>query len=151
MKQLIIAILIIPLLGMVPPDDAQEERKVVEHYITTLLNTDDENIKDIFSLMKITKEHDEKLMNELTHFLLDLKKQLKGHKYKILTFCQARKILGKKQHLYPFPSERGGTFYIYDLTKGIVLYKAAVVLNSYNEIISFASEGENDDVHFIYL
>ena len=84
MKQLIIAILIIPLLGMVPPDDAQEERKVVEHYITTLLNTDDENIKDVFSLMKITKEHDEKLMNELTHFLLDLKKQLKGHKYKIL-------------------------------------------------------------------
>ena len=151
MKHLIIAILIIPLLGMVPPDDAQEERKVVEHYITTLLNTDDENIKDVFSLMKITKEHDEKLMNELTHFLLDLKKQLKGHKYKILTFCQARKILGKKQHLYPFPSERGGTFYIYDLTKGIVLYKAAVVLNSYNEIISFASEGENDDVHFIYL
>ena len=151
MKHLIIAILIIPLLGMVPPDDAQEERKVVEHYITTLLNTDDENIKDVFSLMKITKEHDEKLMNELTHFLLDLKKQLKGHKYKILTFCQARKILGTKQHLYPFPSERGGTFYIYDLTKGIVLYKAAVVLNSYNEIISFASEGENDDVHFIYL
>ena len=151
MKHLIIAILIIPLLGMVPPDDLQKERKVVEHYITTLLNTDDENIKDIFSLMKITKEHDEKLMNELTHFLLDLKKQLKGHKYKILTFCQARKILGKKQHLYPFPSERGGTFYIYDLTKGIVLYKAAVVLNSYNEIISFASEGENDDVHFIYL
>ena len=150
MKQLIIFILIIPLLGMVPPNE-KKQRKVVEHYVTTLLNTEDENIKDVFSLMKITKEHDEKLMNELTHFLLDLKKQLKGHKYKILTFCQARKILRKKQHLYPFPSERGGTFYIYDLTKGIVLYKAAVVLNSYNEIISFASEGENDDVHFIYL
>jgi len=140
MKHLIIAILIIPLLGMVPPDDAQEERKVVEHYITTLLNTDDENIKDAFSLMEI--------------FLLDLKKQLKGHKYKILTFCQARKILRKKQHLYPFPSERGVTFYIYDLTKGIVLYKAAVVVNGDyvdRKIISFASEGENDDVHFIYL
>ena len=151
MKQLIIAILIIPLLGMVPPDDGQKELKVVEHYITTLLNTKDENIKDVFSLMKITKEHDKEEMDALTNFLLDLKKQLKGHKYKILTFCQARKILGTKQHLYPFPSERGGTFYIYDLTKGIVLYKAAVVLNSYNEIISFASEGENDDVHFIYL
>ena len=101
--------------------------------------------------MKITEEHDKEEMDALTNFLLDLKKQLKGHKYKILTFCQARKILRKKQHLYPFPSEKGGTFYIYDLTKGIVLYKAAVVLNSYNEIISFASEGENDDVHFIYL
>lgn len=150
MKQLIIFILIIPLLGMVPPDE-KKQRKVVEHYVTTLLNTEDENIKDVFSLMKITKEHDKEEMDALTNFLLDLKKQLKGHKYKILTFCQARKILGKKQHLYPFPSERGGTFYIYDLTKGIVLYKAAVVLNSYNEIISFASEGENDDVHFIYL
>jgi hypothetical protein len=153
MKQLIIAILIIPLLGMIPPEE-KEERKVVEHYITTLLNTDDENIKDVFSLMKITKEHDEKLMNKLTDFLLDLKKQLKGHKYKILTYCQARKILRKKQHLDPFPSEIGATFYIYDLTKGIVLYKAAVVVNGdYGdcEIISFASEGENDDVHFIYL
>ena len=39
MKQLIIAILIIPLLGMVPPDDGPKELKVVEHYITTLLNT----------------------------------------------------------------------------------------------------------------
>ena len=150
MKQLIIFILIIPLLGMVPPDK-KKQRKVVEHYVATLLNTEDENIKDVFSLMKITEEHDKEEMDALTNFLLDLKKQLKGHKYKILTFCQARKILRKKQHLYPFPSERGGTFYIYDLTKGIVLYKAAVVLNSYYEIISFASEGENDDVHFIYL
>ena len=150
MKQLIIFILIIPLLGMVPPEE-KKQRKVVEHYVTTLLNTEDENIKDVFSLMKITEEHDKEEMDALTNFLLDLKKQLKGHKYKILTFCQARKILRKKQHLYPFPSERGGTFYIYDLTKGIVLYKAAVVLNSYYEIISFASEGENDDVHFIYL
>ena len=150
MKQLIIFILIIPLLGMVPPDK-KKQRKVVEHYVTTLLNTEDENIKDVFSLMKITEEHDKEEMDALTNFLLDLKKQLKGHKYKILTFCQARKILRTKQHLYPFPSERGGTFYIYDLTKGIVLYKAAVVLNSYYEIISFASEGENDDVHFIYL
>ena len=153
MKQLIIFILIIPLLGMVPPDE-KKQRKVVEHYVTTLLNTEDENIKDVFSLMKITEEHEERLMNELTDILLFLKKQLKGHKYKILTFCQARKILRKKQHLYPFPSERGVTFYIYDLTKGIVLYKAAVVVNGDyvdRKIISFASEGENDDVHFIYL
>ena len=151
MKQLIIFILIIPLLGMVPPDE-KKQRKVVEHYVTTLLNTEDENIKDVFSLMKITKEHDKEEMDALTNFLLDLKKQLKGHKYKILTFCQARKILRKKQHLYPFPSEIGVTFYIYDLTKGIVLYKAAVVVNYVDrKIISFASEGENDDVHFIYL
>ena len=153
MKQLIIFIVIIPLLGMIPPDK-KKQRKVVEHYVTTLLNTKDENIKDVFSLMKITEEHEERLMNELTDILLFLKKQLKGHKYKILTFCQARKILRKKQHLYPFPSERGVTFYIYDLTKGIVLYKAAVVVNGDyvdRKIISFASEGENDDVHFIYL
>jgi len=69
MKQLIIAILIIPLLGMVPPDE-KKQRKVVEHYVATLLNTKDENIKDVFSLMKITEEHEERLMNELTDILL---------------------------------------------------------------------------------
>ena len=105
--------------------------------------------------MKITEEHEEELMNELTDILLFLKKQLKGHKYKILTFCQARKILRKKQHLYPFPSERGVTFYIYDLTKGIVLYKAAVVVNGDyvdRKIISFTI-GFNDsqELCFIYL
>ena len=69
MKQLIIFILIIPLLGMVPPEE-KKQRKVVEHYVTTLLNTEDENIKDVFSLMKITEEHNEELMNDLTDILL---------------------------------------------------------------------------------
>ena len=74
MKQLIIFILIIPLLGMVPPDE-KKQRKVVEHYVTTLLNTKDENIKDVFSLMKITEKTDKERMDDLANFLLELKKQ----------------------------------------------------------------------------
>ena len=152
MKHLIIAILIIPLLGMVPPDDLQKERKVVEHYITTLLNTDDENIKDVFSLMKITKEHDKEEMDALTHFLLDLKKQLKGHKYKILTYCQAYKKIADTFG-DPFPSERGDIYYIYDITEGVVLWFAPVVVNRNNEIISFTIGFNNDrqELCFIYL
>ena len=149
MKQLIIFILIIPLLGMVPPDK-KKQRKVVEHYVTTLLNTEDENIKDVFSLMKITEEHEERL-NELTDILLFLKKQLKGHKYKILTHCQAYKKIADTFG-DPFPSERGDVYYIYDITEGVVLWFAPVVVNRNNEIISFTI-GFNDrqELCFIYL
>ena len=151
MKQLIVFILIVPLLGMVPPDK-KKQRKVVEHYVTTLLNTEDENIKDVFSLMKITEEHEEELMNELTDILLFLKKQLKGHKYKILTHCQAYKKIADTFG-DPVPSERGDVYYIYDITEGVVLWFAPVIVNRNNEIISFTI-GFNDDSQelcFIYL
>ena len=151
MKQLIIFILIIPLLGMVPPDE-KKQRKVVEHYVTTLLNTEDENIKDVFSLMKITEEHEEELMNELTDILLFLKKQLKGHKYKILTHCQAYKKIADTFG-DPVPSERGDVYYIYDITEGVVLWFAPVIVNRNNEIISFTIGFNNDrqELCFIYL
>ena len=151
MKQLIIFILIIPLLGMVPPDE-KKQRKVVEHYVATLLNTEDENIKDVFSLMKITEEHNEELMNDLTDILLFLKKQLKGHKYKILTYCQAYKKIADTFG-DPFPSERGDIYYIYDITEGVVLWFAPVVVNRNNEIISFTIGFNNDrqELCFIYL
>lgn len=150
MKQLIIFILIIPLLGMIPPDK-KKQRKVVEHYVTTLLNTEDENIKDVFSLMKITEEHEERLMNELTDILLFLKKQLKGHKYKILTYCQAYKKIADTFG-DPFPSERGDVYYIYDITEGVVLWFAPVVVNRNNEIISFTiGLTDGQELCFIYL
>jgi len=150
MKQLIIFILIVPLLGMVPPDE-KKQRKVVEHYVTTLLNTEDENIKDVFSLMKITEEHEERLMNELTDILLFLKKQLKGHKYKILTYCQAYKKIADTFG-DPFPSERGDIYYIYDITEGVVLWFAPVVVNRNNEIISFTiGFSDRQELCFIYL
>ena len=150
MKQLIIFILIIPLLGMVPPDE-KKQRKVVEHYVTTLLNTEDENIKDVFSLMKITEEHEERLMNELTDILLFLKKQLKGHKYKILTHCQAYKKIADTFG-DPLPSERGDVYYIYDITEGVVLWFAPVIVNRNNEIISFTiGFTDSEQLCFIYL
>ena len=150
MKQLIIFILIIPLLGMIPPDK-KKQRKVVEHYVTTLLNTEDENIKDVFSLMKITEEHEERLMNELTDILLFLKKQLKGHKYKILTYCQAYKKIADTFG-DPFPSERGDVYYIYNINEGAVLYLAPVIVNRNNEIICIVMGfTDRQELCFIYL
>ena len=150
MKQLIVFILIVPLLGMVPPDK-KKQRKVVEHYVTTLLNTEDENIKDVFSLMKITEEHEEELMNELTDILLFLKKQLKGHKYKILTHCQAYKKIADTFG-DPVPSERGDVYYIYDITEGVVLWFAPVIVNRNNEIICIVMGfTDRQELCFIYL
>ena len=48
MKHLIIAILIIPLLGMVPPDDGPKELKVVEHYILRFLIPKTKTLKMYF-------------------------------------------------------------------------------------------------------
>ena len=150
MKQLIIFILIIPLLGMVPPEE-KKQRKVVEHYVTTLLNTEDENIKDVFSLMKITNGHDKESMDDLADFLLELKKQLKGQKYKILSYCEAYKKIADTFG-DPFPSERGDVYYIYDITEGVVLWFAPVVVNRNNEIISFTiGLTDRQELCFIYL
>jgi len=150
MKQLIIFILIIPLLGMIPPDE-KKQRKVVEHYVATLLNTKDENIKDLFSLMKITEETDKEKMDDLANFLLELKKQLKGQKYKILSYCEAYKGITETWG-DPVPSERGDVYYIYDITEGVVLWFAPVVVNRNNEIISFTiGFSDRQELCFIYL
>ena len=47
MKQLFFLILILPLLAMTPPNKEARQRKVVEEYVHTLLNTDDEVIQSI--------------------------------------------------------------------------------------------------------
>jgi len=150
MKQLIIFILIIPLLGMVPPDK-KKQRKVVEHYVATLLNTKDENIKDVFSLMKITKGHDKERMDDLANFLLELKKQLKGQKYKILSYCEAYKGITETWG-EPVPSERGDVYYIYNIKEGAVLYFAPVIVNRNNEIICIVMGfTDRQELCFIYL
>ena len=150
MKQLIIFILIIPLLGMVPPDK-KKQRKVVEHYVATLLNTKDENIKDLFSLMKITEETDKEKMDDLANFLLELKKQLKGQKYKILSYCEAYKGITETWG-DPVPSERGDVYYIYNIKEGAVLYFAPVIVNRNNEIICIVMGfTDRQELCFIYL
>ena len=150
MKQLIIFILIIPLLGMIPPDK-KKQRKVVEHYVATLLNTKDENIKDVFSLMKITKGHDKERMDDLADFLLELKKQLKGQKYKILSYCEAYKGITETWG-DPVPSERGDVYYIYNIKEGAVLYLAPVIVNRNNEIICIVMGfTDRQELCFIYL
>ncbi|WP_315014256.1 hypothetical protein [Capnocytophaga leadbetteri] len=150
MKQLIIFILIIPLLGMVPPDK-KKQRKVVEHYVATLLNTKDENIKDVFSLMKITEGHDKEKMDDLADFLLELKKQLKGQKYKILSYCEAYKGITETWG-DPVPSERGDVYYIYNIKEGAVLYFAPVIVNRNNEIICIVMGfTDRQELCFIYL
>jgi len=150
MKQLIIFILIIPLLGMVPPDK-KKQRKVVEHYVATLLNTKDENIKDLFSLMKITEETDKEKMDDLANFLLELKKQLKGQKYKILSYCEAYKGITETWG-EPVPSERGDVYYIYNIKEGAVLYFAPVIVNRNNEIICIVMGfTDRQELCFIYL
>ena len=150
MKQLIIFILIIPLLGMIPPDE-KKQRKVVEHYVATLLNTKDENIKDVFSLMKITKGHDKERMDDLANFLLELKKQLKGQKYKILSYCEAYKGITETWG-DPVPSERGDVYYIYNIKEGAVLYFAPVIVNRNNEIICIVMGfTDRQELCFIYL
>jgi len=150
MKQLIIFILIIPLLGMVPPDK-KKQRKVVEHYVATLLNTKDENIKDLFSLMKITEETDKEKMDDLADFLLELKKQLKGQKYKILSYCEAYKGITETWG-DPVPSERGDVYYIYNIKEGTVLYFAPVIVNRNNEIICIVMGfTDRQELCFIYL
>ncbi|WP_424652558.1 hypothetical protein [Capnocytophaga sputigena] len=47
MKQLLYLILVLPLLGMTPPNKEARQREVVEEYVHTLLNTDDEVIQKI--------------------------------------------------------------------------------------------------------
>ena len=68
MKQLLYLILILPLLAMTPPNKEAKQRKVVEEYVHTLLNTDEEilniyeneDIQQIFPSFKLTRTYTKK-------------------------------------------------------------------------------------------
>ena len=91
MKQLFL-ILLLPLLAMTPPNKEAKQRKVVEEYVYTLLNTDDDTIRAIrnnediaklSSLLKLTRTYTKEEIDNAINFLLYVKRTLKGHKYKM--------------------------------------------------------------------
>ena len=73
MKQLLYLILILPLLAMTPPNKEAKQRKVVEAYVHTLLNTDEEilniyeneDIQQIFPSFKLTRTYTKKEIDEI--------------------------------------------------------------------------------------
>ena len=145
MKQLLYLILILPLLAMTPPNKEARQRKVVEEYVHTLLNTDDEviqrisnneDIQNITPLLKITRTYTKDEINNAINFLLYVKRTLKGHKYKILNFKEADKKL--KTEGGAVASDRGDVYYIYDKDLKGVFFQAAVVVDDDNKIISIA-------------
>ena len=127
MKQLFL-ILLFPLLAMTPPNKEARQRKVVEEYVHTLLNTDDEviqkisnneDIQNISPLLKLTRTFTKEEIDDIKGFLLFVKQTLKGHKYKIVNFKKGAKKL-KKDKITPPESDRGDIFYIYDIDqKGV--------------------------------
>ena len=105
MKQLLYLILVLPLLGMTPPNKEAKQREVVEEYVHTLLNTDDdairaisnnEDIVKLTSLLKLTRAYTKDEIDHAIDFLLYVKRTLQGHKYKILNFKEANKKLRGK-------------------------------------------------------
>ena len=68
MKQLFFLILVLPLLAMTPPNKEAKQRKVIEEYVHTLLNTDEEilniyeneDIQQIFPSFKLTRTYTKK-------------------------------------------------------------------------------------------
>ena len=146
MKQLLYLILILPLLAMTPPNKETKQRKVVEEYVHTLLNTDDEvlqkisnneDIQNISPLLKLTRTFTKEEIDDIKGFLLFVKQTLKGHKYKIVNFKEGAKKL-KKDKIIPPDSDRGNVYYIYDKDlKGVFFYASVVVDDNY-KIISIA-------------
>ena len=136
MKKIILLILVFPLLGMIPSKE-EAQRKVVENYVATLLKTEDENIQEVFSLLKITKEYTEEDIKDGIKFLLFLKHYIQGDDYKILNSRQANREL-KKKDSDAMRSDRGDVYYIHDLTKDEVIILASIVVNDDLEIISIA-------------
>ena len=144
MKQLFL-ILLFPLLAMTPPNKEAKQRKVVEEYVHTLLNTDDEviqsiakkeDIVNIFPSFNFTKSYPTEETEGLVDFLLYVKRTLQGHRYKILNFEQADKKL--KTEGGAVASDRGDVYYIYDKDlKGVFFYASVVVDDNY-KIISIA-------------
>ena len=146
MKQLFFLILILPLLAMTPPNKEARQRKVVEEYVHTLLNTDDEviqsiakkeDIVNIFPSFNFTKSYPTEENEGIVDFLLYVKRTLQGHKYKILNFKEGAKKL-KKDKIIPPDSDRGNVYYIYDKDLKGVFFQAAVVVDDDNKIISIA-------------
>ena len=146
MKQLFFLILVLPLLAMTPPNKEAKQRKVVEEYVHTLLNTDDEviqsiakkeDIVNIFPSFNFTKTYPTEETEGLVDFLLYVKRTLQGHRYKILNFKEGAKKL-KKDKIIPPDSDRGNVYYIYDKDlKGVFFYASVVVDDNY-KIISIA-------------
>ena len=144
MKQLFFLILILPLLAMTPPNKEARQRKVVEEYVHTLLNTDEEilniyeneDIQKIFPSFKLTRTYTKKEINEIKESLLYIKQTLQGHRYKILNFEQADEKL--KTEGGAVASDRGDVYYIYDKDLKGVFFQAAVVVDDDNKIISIA-------------
>ena len=141
MKQLLYLILILPLLAMTPPNKEARQRKVVEEYVHTLLNTDEEilniyeneDIQQIFPSFKLTRTYTKKEIDEIKESLLYIKQILQGHRYKIE---QADKKL--KTEGGAVASDRGDVYYIYDKDLKGVFFQAAVVVDDDNKIISIA-------------
>nr|WP_314290324.1 hypothetical protein [uncultured Capnocytophaga sp.] len=144
MKQLFFLILILPLLGMTPPNKEARQRKVVEEYVHTLLNTDEEilniyeneDIQQIFPSFKLSRTYTKEEIDDIKGFLLFVKQTLKGHKYKIVNFKEADEKL--KTEGGAVASDRGDVYYIYDKNLKGVFFQAAVVVDDDNKIISIA-------------
>jgi len=144
MKQLFFLILILPLLGMTPPNKEARQRKVVEAYVYTLLNTDEEilniyeneDIQQIFPSFKLSRTYTKEEIDDIKGFLLFLKQTLKGHKYKIVNFKEADEKL--KTEGGAVASDRGDVYYIYDKDLKGVFFQAAVVVDDNYKIISIA-------------
>ena len=148
MKQLLYLILVLPLLEMTPPNKEAKQRKVVEEYVHTLLNTDDEvlqkisnneDIQNISPLLKVTRTYTKDEIDDIKGFLLFVKQTLKGHKYKIVNFKEGAKKL-KKNKIIPPESDRGDIFYIYiyDIDQKGVFFQASIIVDDDYKIISFA-------------
>ena len=141
MKHLFL-ILLFPLLAMTPPNKEARQRKVVEEYVHTLLNTDDDTIRAIrnnediaklSSLLKLTRTYTKEEIDNAINFLLYVKRTLKGHKYKILNFKEANEKLNGEA-IVP---DRGNIYYI-DIDGDGVFFYAAVVVDDNYKIISIA-------------
>ena len=143
MKQLFL-ILLFPLLAMTPPNKEARQREVVEEYVHTLLNTDDEviqsiakkeDIVNIFPSFNFTESYPTEENEGIVDFLLYVKRTLQGHKYKILNFKEANKKL--KREGGAIASDKGDVYYI-DIDGDGVFFYAAVVVDDNYKIISIA-------------
>ena len=145
MKQLLYLILVLPLLGITPPNKEAKQLKVVEEYVHTLLNTDEEilniyeneDIQKIFPSFKLTRTYTKKEIDEIKESLLYIKQILQGHRYKILNFKEGAKKL-KKDKITPPESDRGDIFYIYDIDQKGVFFQASIIVDDDYKIISIA-------------
>ena len=135
-KIIILIVFVFPLLSMKPCRE-KEQRKVVENYLTTLLNTEDENIEQVLSLFKISNKYTKEDLAIFSNALLEIKHYLQGNSYKIMNYRQAKRFV-KKRDYDVIPSDVGTTYHIYNVTKNEIIWLAPVVVNDNCEIISFA-------------